>query len=203
MASATPPEKFIDWRKSYAKLIIVSDLEKGILPADENDFSPEDLWECCYKHVEAFQLVPFRQFQARLNDHRQQHILRVEKAQEEEIALVHDRELHPQQTHNRRGELVFNMTPAKAKLREDVKNKKHTTMKPALLQESNRTYWPFKPKTFKERIYQEVCLQKYYHYLQKKREVETILVGGTVDEEAFVDLEQLVGGVDEDESLGE
>jgi hypothetical protein len=40
-------------------------------------------------------------------------------------------------------------TPAKAKLREDVKNKKHTTMKPALLQASDPEYLPFKPKKFK------------------------------------------------------
>jgi hypothetical protein len=54
-------------------------------------------------------------------------------------------------------------------LRGDVEEGKHSTMKPALLQQSRREYQTFKQWKFKERIYQEVRHVKFLSYLEQKR----------------------------------
>jgi hypothetical protein len=54
-------------------------------------------------------------------------------------------------------------------LREDVKNKVHTTMQPSELQASREEYKSFKPEKFKHRIYQEVRRSKWLYYLNLKR----------------------------------
>ena len=68
-----------------------------------------------------------------------------------------------------RGEPVFDVSNAKMLLRGDVADGKHLTMQPALLQQLRREYHPFKPRKFKERIYQEVRRVKFLTYLEQKR----------------------------------
>ena len=46
---------------------------------------------------------------------------------------------------------------------------KHATMVPSQLQQTRPEYMMFKPKKFKEHIYQEVRRGKYINYLNKKR----------------------------------
>jgi hypothetical protein len=89
--------------------------------------------------------------------------------QEEKEALEHDRATFPRQTRNHRGEPVFDVSNAKLLLRGDVADGKHLTMQPALLQQLRREYKPFKPRKFKERIYQEVRCVKFLNYLEQKR----------------------------------
>jgi hypothetical protein len=84
-------------------------------------------------------------------------------------ALNKDRKLYPRQSHNHRGEPVFDLSPAKALLREDVKNKLHTTMSSSELRATSPEYMCFKPKKFKDRIPQEVKTQKFLHHLELQR----------------------------------
>ena len=195
MTSPSDPEKpFIDWVKSAAQIIIITDLEKGILSCEEGELSAQDAQECCYKHIVAFKLVPFCQFREQLWDHCKQYKFRVGKSQEEAEALVHDRQLHPRQPYNLRGEPVFDMSLAKKKLREDVKNNKHTTMSPSMLQDTRPEYRQFHPKKFKERIYQEIRLQKFYNHLNLKRQKQNNIVGAaaaTIADQAFIDFDML------------
>ena len=44
---------YIDWRKSQAKKVIITDLEDGVLPADETPVSSEQAWDM-YKNLPAF-----------------------------------------------------------------------------------------------------------------------------------------------------
>ena len=87
----------------------------------------------------------------------------------EERALARDRLLYPRQTHNDRGEPLFDLSVAKLLLREDVKANRHVTMKPSEFQRTRTEYMPFKPSIFKHRIYQEVRRKKYLYYLELKR----------------------------------
>ena len=50
---------YIDWRKSQAKKVIVTDLEDGVLPADETTVSSEQAWDA-YKNLPAFKDVCFK-----------------------------------------------------------------------------------------------------------------------------------------------
>jgi hypothetical protein len=51
---------------------------------------------------------------------------RINQSERETQALAHDRLLYPRQTHNHRGEPVFDLSVAKQFLLDDVKDKKHT-----------------------------------------------------------------------------
>jgi hypothetical protein len=170
----------IDWRGSVAKLIVMQDLEEGIFSVDEVEVSATEAFFNVYRHMEEFSQVPFCQFSDRLRDHRQQVQTRLNRSAAEEIALHHDRRIHPRKTNNRRGEPVFDMSEAKLKLRMDVKDKVHTTMTPGALQASHPEYRVYKPKKFKEHIYQEVRRQKFLHYLELKRAEEKMQLGPTI-----------------------
>jgi hypothetical protein len=168
----TEPKDKIKWATSTAKYIVWSDLENGVLPVDENEISAEHAWESLYKNLYEFQDVPFTQFKERLKDHRKQIQILMNRSFNEEQALAHDRRLHPRQTHNQRGEIVFDMTETKLILRHDVEQKLHEGKTPSEFQASRDAYRPFHPKKFKERIYQEVRYQKFLNYLQMKRDAE-------------------------------
>jgi hypothetical protein len=157
------------WRNSKARLILISDLETHVLPLHDKETPAEVAWNQVYKLLPAFADVPFAKFEAHLKAHRQQVSKRHENSLAEEMALAHDRQLHPRKTHNHRGEPVFDLSPAKYFLREDVKNKLHTTMSSLKLQESRPEYVDFKRRKFKDRVYQEVRRQKFYHYLELQR----------------------------------
>ena len=158
-----------DWRNSKARLIVISDLEESLLPLHDKEMSAKVAWNRVYMRLAEFTNVPFAMFEARLKDHRKQVKARLATSLAEEQALVHDRQLYPRQTHNHRGEPVFDLSPAKECLREDVKNKLHTTMSSSELQATRPEYQGFKPSIFKDRIPQEVRRQKYLHYLEKQR----------------------------------
>jgi hypothetical protein len=157
------PLKAINWRKSAAKLIILSNIQEGVLP---NHLTAKEAWESCYMHIAAFRIVPFTQFRDRLRDHRQQHQKDTGRAAEEEIALEHDRRLFPRETHNLRGEPVFDMSHAKLLLREDVHNKIHLTMNPSDFHNSRPKYVLFKSRIFRDQLRQEIRRKKFLFHLE-------------------------------------
>ena len=117
---------------------------------------------------------------------------RLDNPRAEELALAHDRTLYPRQTHNHRGQPVFDLSPAKQRLQEDVKNNLHTTMSSSELQATRPEYRNLNPNKFKDRIPQEVRRQKFLHYLELERSKKfmdrklrggTDLRGGTKDDD--------------------
>ena len=76
---------------------------------------------------------------------------------------------YPRKLKNERGELVFDLHPAKMMLRHDVRNGRHEKMTPGQLQDSRAVYEPFFKEIFRQRIYQEVRYQKYCNWLEDKR----------------------------------
>lgn len=174
MAEKAEQKKPIAWVNSKAKKIILLDLQEGILPLDSAEVSAREAWDKVYGKMIEFQDVPYEQFRDRLNSHRNQVTLLENQSFEGELALAHDRLLHPRQTHNHRGEPVFDLSSAKLLLREDVKNELHTTMDRAELQASRPEYMCFNIKVFKDRIYQEVRRKKFIAYLEAKRAIERL-----------------------------
>ena len=53
------------------KHIIMDDLEKGLLPVDEEEISAEEAWSICYQHMAEFVSagVVFDHFKERIQDH--------------------------------------------------------------------------------------------------------------------------------------
>ncbi len=64
-----PREGWIKWKKSRAKIIILGDLQTGILPIDPGEMSAAEAWEVCYRNMAEFNDVVFSQFEERLRDH--------------------------------------------------------------------------------------------------------------------------------------
>jgi hypothetical protein len=101
---------------SEAKKIIIADLEVGILDVDAP--SAKNAWDECYSKLAEFANVPFKQFQKRLADHRDQHQRQLSKATMKEILYERDKLMHIRQDCNNCGELVFDLHPAKLLLRK-------------------------------------------------------------------------------------
>ena len=83
--------------------------------------------------------------------------------------MMNDRKLHPRQSRNDRGELVFDLHPAKKLLREDVKAGAHVGMAPKQFQETRAEYQEFDRDIFRQQSYQEERYQKYLNWLEEKR----------------------------------
>ena len=79
-------------------------------------------------------------------------------------ASQHNWKLCPRQLKNSKGELVFDLHPAKLLLRKDVAERKHLMMKPMELQETRPEYLLFDCCKFKERIHQEVRQVKFINW---------------------------------------
>ena len=159
------------WKKSKARLTLLDDLENGVLSLDGKEVPAKVAW-LTYKELPAFQLVPYDQFRDRLRDHRAQVRTRKEQSTVEEQAFRRDRNLHPQANTNSRGELVFDLSPAKELLRADIKAGIHDRMTPEEFQGSREEYQSFSKRKFKERIYQEIRRNKFISYLEMKRAKE-------------------------------
>jgi hypothetical protein len=161
---------WIDWRSSAAREILLEDLlpPDGILFGKDH-VAPVEVWEF-YKKQEGFQNVVFDQFQERLKAHRKQVSKTYVKSREEEAALARDRHIYPRQPTNNMGELVFDMTPARDLMREDVKHKRHVGLTPSQFQRTRPDeYGVFKAEKFKFIVYQIIRRQKYINWLEKKR----------------------------------
>ena len=163
-------EDFIDWQTSEAKEIILEALKMGA-PTRWEWAVDQEAWNH-YRFMPALvgpPTVVFDQFKARLKDHRKQYKKFTAQMEEEELGFAYDREFcFPRQSHNQHGEPVFDMSPAKSLLQEDVRKNLHKMMSPALLQKSRPEYMPFSSRKFKEWIYQEEKTQKWYWHLEIK-----------------------------------
>ena len=161
---------WVDWIKSPAKEIIMQDLGPGGPLHNRDHISAEDIFPW-YKRTPAFDDVVFDQYKARLKDYRKAVAEILHRSMQEEQYFAQDLALYPRQTHNERGRLVFDMSPAKMLLREDIKNELHITiyLTARKLQASRIEYKPFGSKEFSDRIRQEVKRNKYSHYLELKR----------------------------------
>jgi hypothetical protein len=162
----------IDWKKSAAREILLEDLEppKGWLYGVDNLDAKHvyDYYKVKYKEI--FELVPFAQFKTRYHEAIKIAAKRRARSAEEEAMLNHDRGLHPRQTHNHRGEPVFDMdVEAKAQLSEDVQNNLHNRLTPMELWKSREVYSKYQLKIFRHRIYQYKKRVKFLNWLEKQR----------------------------------
>jgi hypothetical protein len=188
--AAPKPKPYINWFHSEAKKIIMADLEEGILDVDAP--SAKTAWDECYSKMAEFVNVPFEQFDKRLKDHRDQYQLLLNKASMEEVLYQRDKLMHDRQDRNNRGELVFDLHPAKLLLREDVENGEHKKMTPSDFQATHLEYKLFKPKKFKEHIYQEVRRKKYLFHLELKRvQGRKLRRGAHIDDSGNVDSDMM------------
>jgi hypothetical protein len=119
---------WIAWRLCAARAIIIRDLlPRGAL-FQRDTVSAEDIlpW------YNQFGIVVLDQFKVRLKSHRKQASEEYAVAQQKEEYFAHDRKFYPRKTRNQRGEPVFDMSPTKPLLQQDIKDEMHLHYKTAL-----------------------------------------------------------------------
>jgi hypothetical protein len=162
-------QKWVDWKKHPAKEILMEDLERGGWMYGL-EWDAGVVFEVYQATHEEFKDVPFEQFEVRYNEATKTAAKRRARSAQELEWLEHDRLLHPRQSHNHRGDPVFDMDiAAKEQLRDDIKNKLHEQMTPMEFWQSREVYTKYKLDKFRPRIYQEVRRGKMLNWLEKKR----------------------------------
>lgn len=160
----------IDWRRSHARVVLLEDLESGDLPLEEEEMTSLQAW-AIYRKKEAFSgLVEYPQFKRQLKAHQDQVKKRLSKSAEQVKALERDQKIHPRTLYNHRGELKFDLTPAKLLLREDMKKKLHETLPLSEFWRTRSQYQRFTKAKFAERIKQEIRRSKFVNWMNLKRE---------------------------------
>ena len=135
--------------------------------------TPNLFTTCTKKKQEEFADVPFDQFKKQFRSGIDKAAVRRRTAAKQLEAMEHDRQLYPRQTHNHRGEPVFDLdVEAKEQLQEDIECMRHKWMEPSELQNYREVYQKYKPHIFRFRIYQEVRRQKFLNYLDLKRKAK-------------------------------
>jgi hypothetical protein len=165
---------WVKWRQHPAREVILQDLNFGGWLYDELKQDEElnlttifALYN--YKDPEIFNEIDFSQFKERMEDYIKKNNERSDRSKREYAWMLHDRQLHPRQLKNHRGELVFDLHPAKLLLREDIKAGAHAEMVPSQFQGTRAEYEEFDRDIFRQRIYQEERYQKYRNWLDDKR----------------------------------
>jgi hypothetical protein len=161
--------KWVDWINHAAREILMEDLEPGgwLYDLDED---AGVVFETYKAKQEEFKDVPLDQFEVRYKDATKKAAKRRARSAEEEEWLDRDRVLHPRQSHNHRGEPVFDIDiEAKLQLRADINNKLHRQMTPMELWEYRQVYGKYKLDKFRPHIYQEIRRVKMLNWLEKKR----------------------------------
>ena len=161
-------EETIYWPNSLPREILLGDLENGTLTLDEDLVSAEEAW-VIYRDDPAFEGVGFAQFKVRLGAHRCQVKKRRSTSQRDAAAVAHDLVLNPRKTHNHRGERVFDTSPAKLLLREDVEIMLHTSLSFEDLWKSRPEYQEFPFPVFRKRVHQAERRRKMINHLEHKR----------------------------------
>jgi hypothetical protein len=175
----TKKEDWIKWRDSPAKAVLMDDLRRGVLPRDSQALTAEQAWPF-YRRMPEFKKVCFSQFKARLKDHRSQVTKQWRLCQEDEEAFRKDQKRGYRNTrsHNRRGELIIDLSPIKELIREDVQDGKHRGLTPLQFQSTRPEYGQLKPEKFKDRIYQEIRRQKFIFWCELERHIKGRAVPG-------------------------
>ena len=102
----------------------MDDLEKGSTPLEEFALSVEQAWDQKYIMLPAFAMVPWSQFRQQLKAHQKKIKKKKVSALKDEHLFQLDELRFPKNPSNRRGELIFDQSPAHALLMQDVKDKK-------------------------------------------------------------------------------
>ena len=155
------------WMTSWAKEILREAIMKGdILPEHTHD-------EIHGWHPEV-ELTDRKKLPGRIRALRQQVAHDSDAAEDDALALAHDRKLYPMPTHNHRGEPRWQGSAAERKLKADIVANHHLTMTPHEFYKSRPEYEEYSGDVIREHLYQEVKFQKYCHYRNVKRQSQYV-----------------------------
>lgn len=149
-----------DWKTSKAKVHLFTLLVKGIVDVNGKR-DPRKVFDTHCKNHPSFAEFSYENFPARLRALRIAIKERRERAEDDELALAHDRLIHPKPTHDVRGYPQWDGHEAHRLLKEDIDNGLHKQMKPKELWDTRDEYKEFPLDVFRKHIHQEVTSRKF------------------------------------------
>ena len=153
----TNKKKLPPWEKSAARAVMMQDLKDGVIMLEPQAQSP--------RYVHAFQggwLDDKKAFAWHLLSLRKIVKHKVDRAQLDEAALIHDRLIYPEPLHDSKGLPHWKNSEAKRLMNVDIDNNKHLRFTPAAFQLSRAEYMVFPKDTFRNHIYKELRKRKEY-----------------------------------------
>jgi hypothetical protein len=161
--------EFIDWRNSQSKHALWEDLIEGVVPLKEEELSSEDAWNfVCKEHPVLVQEgVGFEQFKRQFDSCRKKIAAKTDTSNEQEAAFLRTCARRTESTHCPNGRRIFRNSPAHPLLLEDVRQKLHLGMTPALFRLTRDEHKEWKIDEFRPRICQAERHWKFINYLEK------------------------------------
>jgi len=129
MALTKEEKKKLSWKHSDAKAALFKDIIDEVVPSQcDGKLTSTMIFEDRYKNHPAFQVSNFnnvKSFGNRLSALRGQIKEKYERADEDSMALHHDRQFYPKKTTDAKGLPIWKGSEAQRLLIEDLKKKKH------------------------------------------------------------------------------
>ena len=151
------------------------DLMEGILSTDDDNPTAPEAWNDVCSHLLEFAMeeVVFEQFEERLKNHRAAVRKMDERSMWEMAACEHDRNLHPRNPINARGETVFDLSAAKPLLHQDIVDGMHKTMNSTELRATRLEHQPpllsVSDRQFKEIVKQMDRRKRHFNCRDDKK----------------------------------
>ena len=163
--TSDPPE----WTDSAARAYLYALLIAGDIPSNKQ---PKEVFnEYCKDRPEFKDFQDYSKFGSRLYYLRKKAAQRKGRADEDDEALAHDRNIFPLQTEDTRGRPIWAGSEAQKLLRQDIENDLHKTKKPKELYEEREEYYnDFDLDFFRNKIYQEQKALKRAAWVKAKSE---------------------------------
>jgi len=156
-----PPKKkkTVSWQKSQGRKLLFEDVRKHRIPttmSDDEAFALRPEFHSEKEYADSKRLFP-----KRLESARNIVAAKQQRADAELALLQQDRAIHPFPALNHRGEPQWEGSPAQLFMKQDIADKKHVNIKPAVFQQTRPEYAGIPLKIFRGHIYQEARLQKF------------------------------------------
>jgi len=145
------------WQYSQAKKLLVQDLLNGTIPLDSLVMGPQEVYQ---QHPE-FRQYDFNRFRDQLRDLRKKLSEKNDCSASDNMALAHDRRIHPMPTHNHRGEPRWEGSKSERLLKHDIAHNKQQAMEPKDLFATQQEYGKYDLEVFCKHIYQEEGRRKF------------------------------------------
>jgi len=162
--SSKPKEKPLPWQKSVAKALVEEGLYQGWIPLDAKNMGPKQVYEM----REEFKEYKYENFRSNLYELRKKIKAGLDRAEEEEKWLEHDRRMFPKPMMNHRGEPRWEGSRAEKRVKHDIDDGSYPIMTPKQLYLLRDEYKEYSLETIRKHLHQEIQSRKYINYLKSK-----------------------------------
>jgi hypothetical protein len=168
---AKKTKKFV-WKNSKAKALLKEDFVKGLLPLEEEDMTPEQV----FLSRPEYSSTDWKLFPARMRGLRTSVKSSLKDSADDAADLAHDRLLYPESEFEIDGSYKWHGSAAETLLKEDANQivqdgrRKHIDVKPLKLWLTRIEYKRFHPDKFANHFYQAFKRIKFDNFVEGEKE---------------------------------